>query len=573
MPFISLSIREAIERINSNTNGWFLPAIQRLYVWGNRHESELYICKLFDSILRGYPIGTVLIWNTQDKVPYKEFLQDYKIGDFPNYVDEGIWRKPDKWLVYDGQQRLQTLFSCLKYTINNRILAFDLLFNMDEETDDPNKTGFYFIDKSDDIVATSVKLNTIFSETAENKIDFIDSTLEEISNLNLNKAELKFVRNNLDKLWDIFVKTDSTKPIAYFSIENKKEDEVNEIFERLNTGGIPLSESDILFSKIKGHDSKYSNFDERLNCCSKWIYSKTGGYLFDHYSILQLLNLFIKGTIRIDHRKRKPADPDKYVETWEVLEKSLKEFFDGFISGQFQINNSSIIPRKPALYPLMIYFHENFVKGYKFRYYNNDQLLGAKKYFIISQINDWNIQTIVDNLSKIILQISKSSKGFFDFPIEEIIKWMQDSKKRQIELYEDIFADYIWFSLKILTPNRQYKFEPDISSSKFNPQIDHIFPLELENMPPEYKSNVDIIWNMQPVPWEINNLKRANHPQIFFSKKGAKYQDLYDFIPSKNLQDEIWEDPAKFIEKRRELMIDFLKTQYGITFKKLNKTS
>ncbi len=49
------------------SNGWFLPAVQRPYVWGSRYENELYICKLFDSLLRGYPIGGLIIWNTRRK--------------------------------------------------------------------------------------------------------------------------------------------------------------------------------------------------------------------------------------------------------------------------------------------------------------------------------------------------------------------------------------------------------------------------------------------------------------------------------------------------------------------------
>ena len=40
MAFQTLSIREAIDRINSDYDDWFLPAVQRPYVWGSRYESE-----------------------------------------------------------------------------------------------------------------------------------------------------------------------------------------------------------------------------------------------------------------------------------------------------------------------------------------------------------------------------------------------------------------------------------------------------------------------------------------------------------------------------------------------------
>jgi uncharacterized protein with ParB-like and HNH nuclease domain len=39
---------------------WVLPAIQREFVW-----SDGQICKLFDSMMRGYPFGTFLFWEIE----------------------------------------------------------------------------------------------------------------------------------------------------------------------------------------------------------------------------------------------------------------------------------------------------------------------------------------------------------------------------------------------------------------------------------------------------------------------------------------------------------------------------
>jgi len=52
MSYLGISIREAMQKINNSNNGWFLPEIQRPYVWGSRYENEVYICKLFDSIFK-----------------------------------------------------------------------------------------------------------------------------------------------------------------------------------------------------------------------------------------------------------------------------------------------------------------------------------------------------------------------------------------------------------------------------------------------------------------------------------------------------------------------------------------
>ena len=135
MSFLSISVKEAIEKINAINNGWFLPAVQRPYVWGSRYESEKYICKLFDSILRGYPIGTLIVWNSDKEIPYRRFIEDYSDGYYAKFVDKNLWKREDKWLVYDGQQRLQTLYSCLKYTLNDRVLTYNLFFDLDNHDD------------------------------------------------------------------------------------------------------------------------------------------------------------------------------------------------------------------------------------------------------------------------------------------------------------------------------------------------------------------------------------------------------------------------------------------------------
>ena len=37
MGFQTISVKEAVNNINANLNGWFLPAVQRPYVWGSRY--------------------------------------------------------------------------------------------------------------------------------------------------------------------------------------------------------------------------------------------------------------------------------------------------------------------------------------------------------------------------------------------------------------------------------------------------------------------------------------------------------------------------------------------------------
>ncbi|RRW49164.1 DUF262 domain-containing protein [Stutzerimonas stutzeri] len=145
MSYVGISVREALEKLNAPNSGWYLPQVQRQYVWGARHESEDYVCLLLDSLLKRYPIGGVVLWETEQKVPYRCFVGDYAPGQHARQVDEGLWGA-SKALVYDGQQRLQTLYSVLRHRFNGRVLHFDLLF--DSAIAESDETGFLFRDAS-----------------------------------------------------------------------------------------------------------------------------------------------------------------------------------------------------------------------------------------------------------------------------------------------------------------------------------------------------------------------------------------------------------------------------------------
>ena len=68
MSYEGISVREAMEKLNNLNSGWYLPYIQRQYVWGERSESEGYVCLLLDSLLKRYPIGGLVLWETMKPV-------------------------------------------------------------------------------------------------------------------------------------------------------------------------------------------------------------------------------------------------------------------------------------------------------------------------------------------------------------------------------------------------------------------------------------------------------------------------------------------------------------------------
>jgi hypothetical protein len=77
-----------------------IPRFQRPFVW--RPEQML---DLFDSIERGYPIGSLLVWDTDESIPSLDFIAGLALPEPP----------PGRIVSYvlDGHQRLSTLFGAL----------------------------------------------------------------------------------------------------------------------------------------------------------------------------------------------------------------------------------------------------------------------------------------------------------------------------------------------------------------------------------------------------------------------------------------------------------------------------
>ena len=115
MSYVSSTVGRVLDQINRT---YFLPAIQRPYVW-----QPDQIVALFDSLMKGYPISSFLFWEIKperrnDWEVYK-FIENFRFGDTHNEMAEPDGR--DVVLVLDGQQRLTSLLIGLRgtFTVHN----------------------------------------------------------------------------------------------------------------------------------------------------------------------------------------------------------------------------------------------------------------------------------------------------------------------------------------------------------------------------------------------------------------------------------------------------------------------
>lgn len=111
MSYQDKTIKDIIQDISGNKI--YLPAIQRKFVWDIEQITDL-----FDSVMKGYPIGTFLFWKLQgdDIKPYTfySFILHYDIRKPFNEKTAEPETKDEILAVLDGQQRLSSMYVALQ---------------------------------------------------------------------------------------------------------------------------------------------------------------------------------------------------------------------------------------------------------------------------------------------------------------------------------------------------------------------------------------------------------------------------------------------------------------------------
>lgn len=272
--FLDRSIKEVVDGLNVR---YFLPDIQREYVWLQKAD-EKKIEQLFDSILRGYPIGSFLFWKLQKEDIAKSDEQDsdklnFQLYRFITNYDE---RKPhnekirieqirrdDLYIVLDGQQRLTSLYIGLKGTRT--------LKKKNARNDNPNayeEKRLYLnlkhqpnMDKPEDNY--QFEFHAKKSENDETHFWFKVGDILELESV-WDYADKHDIKGNALKLLEELNKAFHDKQlISCFEETEKNLNKVLNIFIRVNSGGVKLSYSDLLMSILTASFS--SDIREKMN--------------------------------------------------------------------------------------------------------------------------------------------------------------------------------------------------------------------------------------------------------------------------------------------------------------------
>ncbi|MDY0361423.1 MAG: DUF262 domain-containing protein [Desulforegulaceae bacterium] len=481
MAFVEpITIKQAIDSVHKKE--YLLPAIQREFVW-DTYQIE----RLFDSLMRDYPISSFLFWNVEkdniNNYQFYEFIREYHERDNTHNPKANIVGETGVTAILDGQQRLTSLYIGLKGTYayklprkrwdndsafpkrklclnlicppNNDDLEYDFRFLTNKEAGHSDDEHFWFV------VGDVLNL--------KEAVDVNDYLLEkDISEY--GKEKFRFANKTLFKLYEVIQKN---KSINFFLERAKSLDKVLNIFIRVNSGGTQLSYSDLLLS-IATAQWKERDAREEITSFVDEVNSIGDGFSVNKDFVLKsclVLSGFKDIAFKVDNFNQENMLAIE--ERWENITKAIKTAIVLLSSLGYHrdtlTSNNALIPIAAYLYK--INSPENFAESAK---YQNDRQRIFKWLVMVLLKRTFSGQP--DNVLRPMREIINSSDS--GFPLNEIINKLRGGTKAvsfdddEIEnlLYYQYAQVYTYSVLAFIYPTLDFR-------NKFHQ--DHIFPKKI----------------------------------------------------------------------------------------------
>jgi uncharacterized protein with ParB-like and HNH nuclease domain len=565
---VPITIEKVIREIQANK--YILPAIQREFVWSSEQ-----IEKLFDSLMRGYPIGSFLFWKVQpDRVTdfqFYRFMDHYHERDFKHNDVINLINGQEVTAALDGQQRLTALNIGLKgwyayklpyYSRQNekafpkRELYLNLKGNQDEfdfayefkflkETEIQESEGKYWF-KVGDIL----------------KFPDIQSVVYYCIEHGLTQGNDKFSTNAMMELWRVIKEK---QLINYFLEEDQDLDKVLNIFIRVNSGGTPLSYSDMLLSIAtaawQDRDARQDIYElvDRLNHSGE-------GFAFDKDFILKA-SLVLTDIPAIEFRVTnfKRDNMLQIEEDWDEIQNALTAMTHLLVKWGY---SSQTLPSYYATIPLAYYLYKtgapsNFIT---IGQYENDRnnMLYWLRIALLKRTFSGTPDSVLRTIRKAMQTAIQDEKSFPGNAIFDELKTTSRTMKFDAAELDGLMSYrygqiYTFSILALLYP--WLKFD-----QLFN--VDHVFPrgmfnakeLQKRNIPKErwseWLDHFNDIGNLQLLPGSENIIKSDQEFEKWLENECPKPADLIAYrelhlIPDVDLS---FEQFPEFLAARSKVM-------------------
>ena len=270
----STSVADLIARRLDVHDPWRLALVQRHLVW-----DEVRMAALLDSLLAGYPIGSLLVCRVRGEA---HVLRESGVTRTAEIARAGTWQ------LLDGQQRVNALISLFTEDAKFGRFYLDMTRRrIPEEVvtrrRDTRRALDYIAWRSDDAGGTEplqnrerfVELGRVHAWGADRAADQVLALTREIAAAPRKAVE---VLNEIDSAFadellvgDLAIAADRTIrvlrawsepsiPVQYFTVDGPSD--VLQVFSRINLAGVRLDGEDVFFAAVK---TEWPNAEEHLD--------------------------------------------------------------------------------------------------------------------------------------------------------------------------------------------------------------------------------------------------------------------------------------------------------------------
>ena len=527
MSYKARTLFRLIEDINHSL---FLPHIQRPFVW-----EEDQMIKLFDSLMRNYPIQTLLFWRTKGEIKARKFMDAVSWDiDLSSLYDEKISREGvEKVFVLDGQQRIQSLFAifCGALTADDGARTeawFDITGGVAPDDNgilhslkfaaQPLALPWYRVA---DLMGKDNQRNAEeLADLLNEQLDALNSSLppEKQCSRDDAKAREKRVRKNMSQLVSLLREE---KHFWVQELDGVANDypyqRILDIFVRVNSGGTKLDSSDLMFAAMK------EGWDE-----IEEVIEQTADLLRE--TKLPFDKTFPLKCLLVAHGRGAETGPEKFAgeagkkllqdmnNGWDRAEQAFRELRD-FLQTDLRVASDKLVRSYGSFIPLFDYLYHNPKP-------NEVSRARMRAYHYKAQLFGWysrSTDSVINALHGVLGKPSASG-----FPVEEVKQYFIRRGLRTSLTEADLHENRLRFILLNLIYVHELGTSPfDVAFKGNEPHVDHIFPqYALRSKLGLGNRDINHLGNFRFVGRTDNIRKRAELPASYFGRLKAAGIDI-----------------------------------------------
>jgi hypothetical protein len=511
MAYEQITIREIVERAVEHK--WSIPEFQRGFVWKTTQVRDLA-----ESLWYDYPIGSLLVWNSQNHTEEQHAIDA---------------KQPGLWVV-DGQQRTTALcILCGRKPYwwpsgedwNKSLKKFDIRFDVNAK-----EAPYFFV--ADAVIRKAigsryVPLSGLLVLDTSREKD--QKTLQDLA----KQIKIEGLCEGMDAM-EVYTRLDRVrkirdKDIVAITVNHELEDVV-EIFSRLNSRGTRVTEADIYLGVVAAKNPGWVR-ETFLPYLTKLGDS---GFELDPNLLFRTLTGVGSKKVRF---KEIPDDfwkPTHIVPAWNRTAEAWKRLIARF--REYGILSADPMPTQAALVT-MVSLVDKFEDSASFRYALY-WFLQASRFGRYSGSGATSLEedlrdiaeatTLVDAVHRLLRRFSHSAP----MTTEDFMRDYSDSRFGRFLLYLLVYQNKAqdWDA-----HGHRVGFEGLALLSDFRPQWHHIFPKKyLEGHVDE--DLVNALGNIAVIGPEINIRISAKDPMKYIAKYDISDEKLsQQFIDPKSI--------------------------------------